>query len=78
MTEVGIRFETTIGDIKTSRIKKDTCLISGMIEWHGREVAVTMTLSSDEETVFDDMFNGVGSTVTFEIVDNAQQTLQVE
>lgn len=46
-----IQFETEVKDIKTSKVKDDTCPMEG------------------------ELFGDVGQTVTFAIVDNAQQSL---
>ena len=68
-------FETIVGDVKTSRVKDDTCLLSGEFNYNGTDVKVKMTFTADDSDVFDEMFEGVGRVVTYRVVDNAQQTL---
>jgi hypothetical protein len=75
MKETKFEFEVSVDDIKTSRVKDDTCPISGEFNYQGTEVKVTMLFKADAQDVFDDMFGGVGKTVTFAVVDNKQQTL---
>lgn len=68
-------FETEVKDIKTSEVKDDTCPMEGELEYNGREVRFKIVASSDNRTVLEDLFGGVGRTVTFQIVGNAQKTL---
>jgi hypothetical protein len=70
-----ITFETEVRDIKTSEVKDDTCPMDGELEYNGREVKFKIVASSDNRSVLEELFGGVGHTVTFEIVDNAQTTL---
>lgn len=67
-------FEMKVDDVKTSRVKDDTCPLSGEFVYEGVKVKVAMVFTSDALT-FDEMFGGVGKTVTFAVVDNAQQKL---
>lgn len=71
----GIRFETEVIDIKTSEVKDDTCPMEGELEYNGREVKFKIVASSVNKDVLKELFGDVGQTVTFEIVDNAQQSL---
>ena len=68
-------FESKVDDVKTSRVKDDVCLVSGEFTHNGVDVKVKMTFTADAEDVFDDMFGGVGKTVSFKVVDNSQMTL---
>ena len=68
-------FEAVVDDVKTSRVKDDVCFVSGEFTHGGVDVKVKMTFTADAEDVFDDMFGGVGKTITFQVVDNAQTTL---
>lgn len=70
-----IQFETTVKDIKTSEVKDDTCQTEGELEYNGREVKFKVGASSVNKDVLKELFGEVGQTVTFEIVDNAQQSL---
>ena len=70
-----ITFETEVKDIKTSEVKDDTCLMDGELEYNGREVRFKIVASSNGRDVLEELFGGVGRTVTFEIVENAQKTL---
>jgi len=67
--------EMNVDDIKTSRVKDDTCPLSGEFNYQGTDVKVKMTFTADAQDVFDDLFGGVGRIVTFAVVDNKQQTL---
>jgi len=68
-------FEMVVDDVKTSRVKDDTCPLSGEFTFNGVDVKVKMVFTADASDIFDDMFEGVGKTVTFTVVDNAQQRL---
>lgn len=68
-------FETEVKDIKTSEVKDDTCPMEGDLEYNGREVRFKIVASSNSRSVLEELFGGVGKTVTFQIVDNAQKTL---
>lgn len=70
-----IRFETIVEDIKTSKVKEDICPLKGELEYNGREVKFKIVASSVNKDVLEELFGDVGATVTFEIVDNAQQSL---
>ncbi len=70
-----MEFEMTVDDVKTSRIKDDTCPLSGEFVHNGTEVKVKMVFSADAQDIFDEMFGGVCRTVTFVVKDNAQQEL---
>jgi len=67
--------EMNVDDIKTSRVKDDTCPLSGEFNYQGTDVKVKMMFTADAQDVFDDLFGGVGKTVAFTIGENAQQTL---
>jgi hypothetical protein len=68
-------FETTVKDIKTSEVKDDVCQMAGELEYNGREVKFKVDGSSLNRDVLEELFGGVGQTVTFKIVENAQKTL---
>jgi hypothetical protein len=70
-----ITFEMEVKDIKTSEVKEDTCPMEGDLEYNGREVKFKIVASSDNRSVLEELFGGVGRTVTFKIVENAQKTL---
>lgn len=70
-----IQFETEVKDIKTSKVKADTCPMEGELEYNGREVKFKLVASSVNKDVLKELFGDVGQTVTFAIVDNAQQSL---
>ena len=75
MKDTMFEFEAEVDDVRTSRVKNDKCPISGKFNYQGTDVKFTMMFEADAQDVFDDMFGGVGKTVTFAVVDNAQQTL---
>ena len=68
-------FETVVDDVKTSVVKKDTCQLSGELTFDGTDMKVGVTFTADDADVFDKMFDGVGRTVTFAVVENAQKSL---
>jgi len=70
-----ITFETEVKDIKTSEVKDDTCPMDGELVYNGKEVKFSITASSANRVVLEELFGGVGRTVTFQIVENAQKTL---
>lgn len=70
-----ITFETEVKDIKTSEVRSDTCPMEGELEHNGREVLFKIIASSLNRDVLEELFGGVGQTVTFKIVENAQKTL---
>jgi len=68
-------FETVVDDVKTSVVKRDTCQLSGELTLGGTDMKVGVTFTADDADVFDRMFDGVGRTVTFAVVENAQKAL---
>jgi len=68
-------FETVVDDVKTSVVKKDTCQLSGELTVDGTDMKVGVTFTADDADVFDRMFDGVGRTVTFAVVENVQKSL---
>lgn len=69
------KFEVTVEDVKTSRVKEDACPLSGEFTHNGKDVKVKMTFTSEHQEVFDSLFGDVGNTVTFGVLNNAQTTL---
>ena len=69
------KFEMQVKDVKTSRVKDDSCPLTGEFEYGDSIIKVKMVFTSDDGDIFDELFGGVGHTVTFSIVENAQQTL---
>lgn len=72
---VTIQFEMKVSNIKTSVVGDDTCPMEGELEYNGRGVKFKIVASSVNKDVLEELFGGVGQTVTFAVVDNAQQTL---
>lgn len=68
-------FEVKVDDVKTSRVKDDTCPVSGEFVYDGTEVKFKGTFKADAQDVFESMLGGVGSIVTLAVIDNKQQTL---
>ncbi len=69
------KFEVTVEDVKTSRIKDDTCPLSGEFTHDKKDVKVKMTFTAGDQSVFDSLFGDVGNIVTFSVVKNAQTSL---
>lgn len=70
-----IRFEVEVDDIKTSKVKNDTCTMSGEFERDDKTVKVSMVFSASFKELFEEIFGDVGNTVTFSSVRNAQTSL---
>ena len=71
-----IKFEVEVDDIKTSQVKNDTCPQSGEFEMDGEEIKVTMTFSSPNKAILENLFGEVGRTITYAVVQNSQTTLE--
>ncbi len=69
------KFEVTVEDVKTSRVKEDTCPLSGEFVHKGKEVKAKISFTAEDQSVFDSLFGDVGNTVTFSVVKNAQTSL---
>lgn len=70
-----IKFEVDVGDIKTSKVRNDTCIMSGEFDRDDNTVKVSMVFSAPFKKTFEEIFGDVGDIVTFSVVRNAQTTL---